>query len=120
MGISNYVETKTELDQLFEEHNKENENFILVQLTASWCPPCKRISAEFEQNTSWIDKYEGKLKWCKIDVDKMSEDEDLSKIFSPITSVPKFILFKGFKGIGVVEGADKIKILNLIYNKMAE
>lgn len=69
-------------------------DYNLIQLSASWCAPCVKIKSELEKDSEWLDKYEGKLRWFKIDIDKMEGDEDLSKLFI-FKKIPTFVLLKG-------------------------
>ncbi len=108
------IETKEELNNLFKTHNEHFENFVLIQFSASWCGPCKRIIAELIKNPSWIEKHNGKLLWCLIDIDKMSEDKELLNSLPTISSVPTFYLMKGYQSVGVIKGANENQLFKLI------
>ncbi len=112
------INSKEELDFLFKSHNAEEEKYILIQLSATWCGPCKKITMLFSRDASWIEKYNGLLKWCIIDIDKMSEDKDLLKSLPTVNSVPTFYLMKGFQSIGMIKGADVNQIIKLLESKI--
>lgn len=74
-------------DNNFDEEVFKSELPVLVELWASWCPPCKMMEPVMN---SLEKQYEGKVKVCKINIDK-----------NPITSnkfdvkgVPTFLLVK--------------------------
>lgn len=74
-------------DNNFDEEVFKSELPVLVELWASWCPPCKMMDPVMN---SLEKQYEGKVKVCKINIDK-----------NPITSnkfdvkgVPTFLLVK--------------------------
>lgn len=108
------IETFEDLNNFIEKYNENEENFTLIQLSATWCGPCKNIKKELSSDGEWLYKYDGKLKWIIIDIDKMSEDVTLSKIFT-VKSIPTFFLLKNKKTIDKLTGANKnelIKFLN--------
>lgn len=77
------VYTEQEFDQLV----RQADHPVLVDFTASWCPPCKRmkpILAELEAER------EGALSVVAIDVDA---NPDLAQQFQ-VQYLPTFILYK--------------------------
>lgn len=40
---------------------------VIVDFWAGWCNPCKQLAPEFEKLAT---KYEGKIKFVKVDVDR--------------------------------------------------
>lgn len=52
-----------EFDTLLEEAGNK---LVVVDFTASWCPPCKRITPEFER----LSNENPEIVFLKVDVDK--------------------------------------------------
>ena len=74
-----------------------NENFetevlksdipVLVDFSATWCGPCRRMDPLVEK---LAEEYAGKVKVCKADVDECT---DVARKYG-IMSVPTFMMFK--------------------------
>jgi len=75
---------------------KENEP-ILVDFWAEWCPPCRALSPVIEELAQ---EYQGKIRFGKINVD---EARDVAMKFG-IRSIPTLILFKDGKKINELNG----------------
>ncbi|RLD17406.1 MAG: thioredoxin [Caldiserica bacterium] len=60
---------------------------VFVDFWAEWCTPCHMIAPIFEKLSS---EYEGKVKFCKVNVDNSPE---LASRFG-ILGIPTLILFK--------------------------
>ena len=80
---------------------------LILDFTASWCPPCQMIKPHFEQMAK---DFEGKAIFLKIDVDEMKE---LSQQYN-ISCMPTFKIIKAGQVVGELEGADKDGLLNLV------
>lgn len=65
----------------------QNNDIVLIDFHATWCPPCKKLAPIIENITK---KYEGKVKVVKIDVDQNSQ---LTKSLG-ITSIPTLFVYK--------------------------
>ena len=72
-----YNITKDSLDYLGEKP-------AIVDFTATWCGPCKRLSPILEELAK---EYKGKIVIYKVDVDKC---EDLARAFN-ISSIPALL-----------------------------
>ena len=57
------VDDKTAQKQIFDFEEKP----VLIEFYASWCPPCKILTPRVEELAK---KYDSKLKFVKIDVEK--------------------------------------------------
>lgn len=60
---------------------------VMVDFFATWCSHCKTIARNVDKAAT---EYGGKVKVCKIDVDKFSDIADRYKI----TGLPTLALFK--------------------------
>ena len=80
---------------------------LIIDFTASWCPPCQMIKPHFEQMAK---EFKGKAVFVKVDVDEMSQ---LSEQFG-INCMPTFKVIKGGDVVDTLEGASKDELLQLI------
>jgi thioredoxin 1 len=75
----------------------KNENFaaevekasgaVVVDFTATWCPPCKMLAPVFERVAA---TYEGKAKFFKVDVD---ETVEVAAKYG-VQTIPNLLFFK--------------------------
>ena len=70
---------------------------VLVDFTATWCGPCQQLAPVID---SLAEKYDGKAKIGKVDVDA---DQDLAIQYG-ITSVPTILFFKDGELVETVQG----------------
>ncbi|MFZ1971125.1 MAG: thioredoxin [Candidatus Nanoarchaeia archaeon] len=82
-------------DKVPELTNGEFDGFIkngsvLIDFFAEWCMPCLMMAPIMEELS---DKFKGKVKFGKINVD---ENNKLAQKFD-VMSIPNFILFKNGK-----------------------
>jgi thioredoxin 1 len=63
------------------------ENLIVIDFTATWCGPCRKISPLMDQ---LAEEYKGKIKVFKLDVD---QNKDSAKKYG-IRSIPAVLIFK--------------------------
>ena len=88
----------TELNnENFKQEVDESKLPVIVDFFANWCNPCNMMKAGFE---SLSEKYDGKLKFAKLDVDNAQE---LAGKYG-IASIPCLIVFKNGSSIGRIEG----------------
>ena len=73
---------------------------IIIDFTASWCPPCQMIKPIYEQLAQ---QYQGKAILVKVDVDDRA---DIAQQFG-INCMPTFIAFVGGEVKEKMEGANK-------------
>ena len=98
---------------VFNDMNFENEvlqsgETVLVDFTAAWCGPCKRLSPIVEEVAEAM---KGKVKVGKLDID----DAPITASKLGIRSVPTLIVFKDGKAAGQHLGlTTKAKILDLV------
>lgn len=71
---------------------------VLVDLWAPWCGPCRMIGPVVEKLST---EYEGKVKFCRINVDENQKTAARYRVMS----IPTLILFKEGKPAETVVGA---------------
>src|SRR3989344_1473798 len=79
------------MTNVIEITGKEFKDFtksglVLIDFSAEWCMPCVMMSPVLEDLSN---KFKGKIKFGKIDVDENTELAQKFKVFS----IPNFILF---------------------------
>ncbi|MDR0357614.1 MAG: thioredoxin [Clostridiales Family XIII bacterium] len=84
---------------------------IVIDFFANWCGPCKSFAPVFEEAAA---RYEGKIKFAKINVD---EQRDLA-LKNKVMSIPTLLFFKDGEQVdrvtGVTDQATLSKKLDLI------
>ena len=69
----------------FEDFTKDK--VVLIDFFADWCMPCLMMSPVIDDLS---DKFKGKIKFGKVDVD---DNQELAQKFN-VSSIHNFILFK--------------------------
>jgi thioredoxin 1 len=85
-------------DQNFEEEVIKSTKPVLVDLWAPWCGPCRMVAPVVE---SLAEKYKGKFKFCRLNVD---ENQKTAAKYG-IMSIPTLMFFKDGKVADTVIGA---------------
>ena len=95
-------------NQNFEEEVLKSGIPVLVDFFATWCGPCKMLAPVIAE---LAEKYEGKVKVGKVNVD---EENELAMKYQ-ILSIPTLVLFKDGKIINIKVGlSSKSEIENMI------
>lgn len=95
-------------NQNFEEEVLKSNIPVLVDFFATWCGPCKMIAPVISE---LAEKYEGKVKIGKVNVD---EENELAMKYQ-IASIPTLVLFKDGEVISTKIGlCSKSEIENMI------
>ena len=85
---------------------KYGEKLVVVDFTASWCPPCQMIGPKF---VAMAGEYEDVV-FFKVDVD---ENADAAQ-HAGIEAMPTFQFFKNGLKLDQVRGADEQKLREAI------
>lgn len=95
-------------DATFEQEVIHSELPVLIDLHADWCQPCKQLSPIVEEVAREL---EGKLKVCKIDVDR---NPLVAQTFR-VQSLPMLVLFHQRQVVSHQMGlVDKATILRMV------
>jgi thioredoxin len=96
----NYLSTKAEFDEAI------SSGTVIVDFTASWCPPCKMIGPKFEALASSYPT----IKFVKVDVDQNSEAAE----FANVQAMPTFKVYKDGVEVGELVGTSEDKLKELL------
>lgn len=85
-------------DQNFEAEILKSDKPALVDFWAAWCAPCRAIAPIVEELSK---KYDGKIKFAKLDVD---ENQATPSKYN-VRGIPTLIIFKNGKVYDQLVGA---------------
>ena len=88
-------------DSNFDDETKNG--YALVDFWAGWCGPCLALAPLIDEIA---DDMQGKLKVCKLDVDKNTQ----TAARFGVRGIPYIILLKEGKEIGSVTGNDPSRV----------
>ncbi len=91
-------------DSNFKEEVLNSELFVLVDFWAPWCGPCNLIAPIIEEIAR---HYEGKIKVCKLNVDKSPTATSEYEIMS----IPTLAIFKNGEVVDKIIGAVSKSVL---------
>ncbi len=86
-------------DQTFDAEVMQSEQPVLVDFSATWCGPCKKLEPIVHAIAG---EYDGRLKVVKVDVDQAPS----TAAKFGVMSVPTLLLFRG--------GAVKDQVVGLV------
>ncbi len=89
----------------FEEEVINSKEPVLVDFFATWCGPCKMIAPFIAQ---LADKYEGRMKVCKANVDEVP---DIASSYG-VSSIPSLIIFKDGEVVAQRIGGASLAVLD--------
>ncbi len=82
----------------FETKAMQAEGLVLVDFSATWCGPCRRMAPEFE---AAAEELKGQATFFKVDVDEAPE---VATKFG-VQSIPNLTFLKNGQVVDVVVGA---------------
>ncbi|UCD54506.1 MAG: thioredoxin [Dehalococcoidia bacterium] len=85
-------------DQNFDNEVIKSTLPVLVDLWAPWCSPCRMLAPVIEK---LAEKYSGKVKFCRVNVD----DNSQTAAKYGVMSIPTLMFFKDGKAVDTVIGA---------------
>jgi len=91
-------------DQNFEEEVIKSTLPALVDLWAPWCGPCRMVAPVIDK---LAEKYDGRFKFCRLNVDENPKTAASCRIMS----IPTLIFFKDGKAVDTVIGAVPEQVL---------
>lgn len=89
----------------FEEEVINSKEPVLVDFFATWCGPCKMIAPFIAQ---LADKYEGRMKVCKANVDEVP---NIASSYG-VSSIPTLIIFKDSEVVAQRIGGASLAVLD--------
>ncbi|MGI6019930.1 MAG: thioredoxin [Lachnospiraceae bacterium] len=96
---------------IFEEEVLKSDIPVIVDCYATWCGPCKMMAPVVEKVS---EKYEGKVKFCKIDIDNAM---DIAMKYR-VVSIPDFLCFKDGELVDQAVGAMPEAQFEAVVNKL--
>ena len=85
-------------DKNFEGEVIKSALPVLVDLWAPWCGPCRMVAPVIDK---LAEKYEGKFKFCRLNVDENPQTASKYRVMS----IPTLMFFKGGEAVDTVIGA---------------
>ena len=86
--------TKAEFDEALKD-----DKLVVVDFTATWCPPCQMIAPKFAELSETVKDY---ATLVKVDVDANKETSEAVGI----SCMPTFQFYKGGSKVHEIQGAD--------------
>lgn len=91
-------------DQTFENEVIKSELPVLLDLWAPWCGPCRMVAPVID---GLAGKYDGRVKFCRLNVDENPQTAAKYRIMS----IPTLMFFKNGQVADTVIGAVPERIL---------
>ena len=85
-------------DQTFDAEVLKANLPVLIDMWAPWCGPCRMVEPTLKKLS---DKYQGKVKFCRMNVDENQKTPSQYRIMS----IPNMLFIKSGKVIDTAVGA---------------
>jgi thioredoxin 1 len=85
-------------DQNFDQEVTKSTQPVLVDLWAPWCRPCYMVGPVID---SLAEKYQGRFKFCRLNVDENPRTATKYRVMS----IPTLLFFKDGQAVDTVVGA---------------
>jgi thioredoxin 1 len=85
-------------DKTFESEVIKSSVPVLIDMWAPWCGPCRMVAPVLEKLS---DKYQGKVKFCRLNVD----DNQVTPSQYGVRSIPNMLFIKNGKVVDTAVGA---------------
>ena len=85
-------------DQTFDAEVMKASIPVLIDMWAPWCGPCRMVEPILKKLS---DKYQGKVKFCRMNVDENQKTPSQYRVMS----IPNMLFIKGGKVIDTAVGA---------------
>jgi thioredoxin 1 len=86
-------------DEVSFDYVLRHHQLVVVDFTAEWCRPCKRIAPDINRLAIF---YTDKIKFVQVDVDRL---KSVAHRYG-IHNMPTFLFIENSKTVSIVEGAD--------------
>lgn len=98
-------------DENFEQEVIKSDLPVLLDMWAPWCGPCRMVAPVVEKLS---EKYQGKVKFYKLNVDENPRTAARYRVMS----IPTLMLFKNGEVVDTVVGAVPERILEPKINEL--
>lgn len=85
-------------DQTFDAEVMKANIPVLIDMWAPWCGPCRMVEPILKKLS---DKYQGKVKFCRMNVDENQKTPSQYRVMS----IPNMLFIKGGKVVDTAVGA---------------